>query len=444
MDPNIPLSLIPKVTGTSSVPRPLGNIPVPVPTSQLPTASKFVPVPILIPVPQTSGVSSIPIPFPISNVPVSNLPNVPRPIVTKSMIKTRIGHIPSVIPPRPTIQKLQSRTKSTITVEIPGLINSIIYQPPQITELRITVLEIPKVEEFDAYRNTMLIPLTQIVDKTINRSFTSQEIIGANAVGVDILKMDYEQEIPVSWYNEPVFRIGTVAEGSCFYHAILYAIDPAYRNIKTYKARSDMARKLRTRLAQKLTEPMYDNGPTWYNGYADGLFPNLTATQIDLEKVQELNEARLLLEEMEREAGPDADIDARQIIGDQRQRVTQLDNEVNEFTLEGIRRLIDSCNDIDDAVIGLSAAMLEVDIIVTQLQNNNLIRVLSTDTAGATNNRIKPKHVIVVFRLDTESKYIAGRRVQHYELIAVKRPSSYNFRFNINDDFVQVLDTKVH
>ena len=49
------------------------------------------------------------------------------------------------------------------------------------------------------------------------------------------------------------WRIGTIADGSCFFHSILTATNKSYRNIKNIENRCKKVASIRQKIANKIT-----------------------------------------------------------------------------------------------------------------------------------------------------------------------------------------------
>ena len=54
-------------------------------------------------------------------------------------------------------------------------------------------------------------------------------------------------------FKTQAWRVGTIADGSCFFHAILTATNKSYRNIKNRKTRCDKVANIRKKISNKIT-----------------------------------------------------------------------------------------------------------------------------------------------------------------------------------------------
>ena len=73
---------------------------------------------------------------------------------------------------------------------------------------------------------------------------------------LDMLARDESEEFTIPLYSDPLYRVGTVGEGSCLYHSLLFLlVNERYISLKL-KERKALAAKFRNALADTLTPDM--------------------------------------------------------------------------------------------------------------------------------------------------------------------------------------------
>ena len=93
---------------------------------------------------------------------------------------------------------------------------------------------------------------------------------------------DNVEQIVVPWYEAlAVVRIGTIGDGSCFFHALLKAFYVPYANNNNYSFRVNLVRKLRRDMAASLEikDPASREGKTFYQTAANGSWVRLSEQQ---------------------------------------------------------------------------------------------------------------------------------------------------------------------
>lgn len=213
----------------------------------------------------------------------------------------------------------------------------------------------------------------------------------------------------ISWSHEDkIFRLGMIGDGNCFIHSLLYALNPkrgqfylddydddigsnkTYRECSRSKKRK-FSKIVRKWLSVQLDEPqdIFD-GLTWYQSYGNGTLPTYN----------------------------------EKIPGE-------------GYDLESVQKLIDSCQFYGDIIIGITAAILGIDVAIVQIdQEKGLYIANPTDTFHSTNEKIVPKHVVLVFR----PGYKEEDR-NHYEIIGTENTSGdMKFLFKHNDNLIKYLN----
>jgi hypothetical protein len=200
---------------------------------------------------------------------------------------------------------------------------------------------------------------------------------------------DYFQYIKVTWFNKPVVRIGTLGDGSCFFHAILKALYDKYANNSNDKLRKDVVTKFRRDLAYILdmTNEYDPQKRTYYEAAGDGQWKVLAEQQ---------KEEKLVIEDS---LGIPID-----------------------YSLEGMRLLFNSKRDVGEEVYGFISDILDTDIYVMIPTEYDLLPHFNTKI-----NKHSNRNVIV----------IAGNGY-HYELIGVDwNENGFQTVFSSDDDFIK-------
>lgn len=122
----------------------------------------------------------------------------------------------------------------------------------------------------------------------------SMHVINSFVPGAPGKGDDEIQLLVVPWYTEyPVYRMATIGDGSCFFHAVLKAIYGPYQDAKAYDARQSMTRRLRRDLSWLLDQPFpgdekktyWESSPVFTEGNSLGL---TSGTDYSLKGLQRL------------------------------------------------------------------------------------------------------------------------------------------------------------
>lgn len=106
------------------------------------------------------------------------------------------------------------------------------------------------------------IRITDKISKTLNaeapmdRRYQETRSIEDNYILPLLDQDDKVQLLTVSWTDDTLVRIGTIAEGSCYLHSIMKAYNKHYQELKTRKEREYYIKKLRRDLALYLQQPI--------------------------------------------------------------------------------------------------------------------------------------------------------------------------------------------
>ncbi len=265
----------------------------------------------------------------------------------------------------PSIPGLQTNISTTLGINIPSIPVTISLNtlPPIKTELKVIPLQLPL---------NKLLP-----------------IVETEAPGIF---PDMYELINVSWYNdEPVVRIGSIGDGSCFFHAVLNGYYPPYQNNNKLSYRMDLVRKLRRDIAYTLQmkDPDNHNIILWESA-AKGQFSALYQQQL---------------------MGLD---------------FTDIFNYPVNFSLNGLQRLFNSTNYLGNEVYQYASDMLGIDIYVMRLTNKDLHVHQNTSIKGMI------RKVVI----------ISGNG-NHYETIGVDRNNLFQTVFDQNDPFIIALRSRI-
>ena len=201
---------------------------------------------------------------------------------------------------------------------------------------------------------------------------------------------DKVEQIIVPWYRtHPVVRIGTIGDGSCFFHAALKAFYSPYANNNNRAFRIGLVRKLRRDIAASLEikDPKSADGKTFYQTAARGSWVRLSVQQ------------RL---------GIDLGFDP---------------------SLLAMQTLLNSKKDVGNEVYQFVGDLLGINIYVMKASQNNLEPILNTSTAG----------------IYQPSVIIAGNDL-HYETIGIYSGPKVGIQtiFYPNDPFLIALRGQIH
>ena len=202
-----------------------------------------------------------------------------------------------------------------------------------------------------------------------------------------MLGMDQVEKVKISWYDENLVRIGSIGDGSCFFHAVLNAYLKEYQTDPDLKFRRDFVRNLRRDVSLTLALPD-PNQPskTRYQTAANGQFVNLHQEQL-------------------------AGLEFKDVF----------EQEV-DFSLEGLTKLFDSDNYLGDEIYSYVADLLNIDIYVMRITDQDLFIHLNTHLPGR----------------ERKSLVISGNGY-HFETIGIERNNLYQTFFLPNDPFIQKI-----
>ena len=205
---------------------------------------------------------------------------------------------------------------------------------------------------------------------------------------LSIIPIDTYEKINIKWYpNENVVRIGTIGDGSCFFHAVLGAYYQPYQNNDQYKFRSDLVKRLRRDLAYilQLKDPQRPDKTIWETA-VDGQFMELYNQQM-------------------------MGLDFTSVFG------VPID-----FSLEGLQKLFNSMDYLGNEVYQYASDLLGIDIYIMRGTNKNLYPYQNTSKEF-----INRKAVV-----------ITGNGC-HYEIIAIERNGLFQTVFERDDPFIIAL-----
>jgi SAM-dependent methyltransferase len=201
---------------------------------------------------------------------------------------------------------------------------------------------------------------------------------------LEMLPMNAVEFIKVTWWHEKVLRIGSIGDGSCYFHSVLNSYLKYYQTNSNQKFREDFVKKIRKELALTLSEPNpNDPNKTWYETAANGQFLSLYEQQL-------------------------LGIDFKDIF----------DQKV-DFSLKGLEKHIDSTAYLGDEIYSFAAEVLGLDIYIMRLTDKDLYVHLNTHIKG------KNKRSVV----------ISGNGY-HFESIGIERNGLYQTFFDADDPFI--------
>ena len=200
-----------------------------------------------------------------------------------------------------------------------------------------------------------------------------------------LIREDATEKIPCSWYDRNLVRIGVLGDGSCLIHAIVKGFARDYQEDNDTEFRRDYVKLLRDGVAQSLTQKDPDNkkGKTYYETTGGGALAKLGSKYKSEEK-----------------------------------------EEVEDFSLEGVRKLLLSKSHLGDEVMSLLAQLLGVNIYI--------LRVGKNDTY---------KHDQVIYKKNKGTVVIHGDGT-HFETIGVERSGGIQTYFENDDRFLKAIISK--
>jgi len=196
---------------------------------------------------------------------------------------------------------------------------------------------------------------------------------------------DVTERLTVTWTNEPVFRIASIGDGSCFFHAYLKGFYAPYQNNNSYAFRRDLVRNFRNELATLITEKDPDfPGKIYYETVAKGAWVRMAEQQ------------RLLKEPLHDDYGEPLD-----------------------YSLKGMVQLLMSSRDIGDEMYSFVNEIIGIGIYVVRGTNKNIYPQTSVGN-------------------EYPSVVILGNG-EHYEVVAVQREGGLQTLFDPDDPFIRQL-----
>jgi hypothetical protein len=179
-------------------------------------------------------------------------------------------------------------------------------------------------------------------------------------------------------YQHQLVRLGTIGDGSCFFHAILKAYYPPYASNPSFSHRSKLVRNLRNDLAAALELIDPRTNLTYYESANNGAWKEFSKT--------------ILVDDLNRPI---------------------------DYSLRGIQKLLYSNDYIGDEIYGYVCDMIGIDLYLLKLDEDETRPVISV-----VNNR--PAVVI-------------GGNGFHYETIGVIRDNLIQTVFLPDDPLIKIL-----
>ena len=181
--------------------------------------------------------------------------------------------------------------------------------------------------------------------------------------------------IKVKNFNENVYKIGTIGEGSCFFHALLKACYPVYQENPQYKQRSYIVKRFRTELAVLLLSKFKGESKSNYYIVNNGLFPKMDENQkYTLSTIKSLEDSLINTNSNER-----LNIQ-NQINKLKSDIITDLDGTPIDFSEKGLFEYIRSNRDVGDDIIGYvtNPMILNVAVILIKCMNGECSYIYDT------------------------------------------------------------------
>jgi hypothetical protein len=181
--------------------------------------------------------------------------------------------------------------------------------------------------------------------------------------------------IKVKNFNENVYKIGTIGEGSCFFHALLKACYPVYQENPQYKQRTYIVKRFRTELAVLLLSKFKGESKSNYYIVNNGLFPKMDENQkYTLSTIKSLEDSLINTNSNER-----LNIQ-NQINKLKSDIITDLDGTPIDFSEKGLFEYIRSNRDVGDDIIGYvtNPMILNVAVILIKCMNGECSYIYDT------------------------------------------------------------------
>lgn len=198
---------------------------------------------------------------------------------------------------------------------------------------------------------------------------------------------DAVEQLMVPWYpQEKIYRIATIGDGSCFFHAFLKAWYSPYQTDGHYDFRYNLVKKFRRDLAWLLGQPNPESkeGQTYWATTANGGFV-------------------------------------------ERNRMQQTGTNFGvpfQYSLEGLQRLLNSMDYVGEEVYNYTADVIGFDVYVMYAHQENLQLIHIAEKVGTQRPAI-----------------IIQGNGQHYEVVAVERQGQLQTNFTPEDGFIKAIRT---
>jgi hypothetical protein len=199
---------------------------------------------------------------------------------------------------------------------------------------------------------------------------------------------DAVEQLVVPWYQqEKVYRIATIGDGSCFFHAFLKAWYSPYQTDSNYDFRYNLVKRLRRDLAWLLGQPNPESKATYWATAANGGF-------VERNRMQQ--------------AGTNFGVPF-------------------QYSLEGLQKLINSMDYVGEEVYNYTADVIGFDVYVMYANRENLQLIHIAEKVGT-------KRPAVVIQGN-------GR---HYEVVAIERQGQLQTNFTSEDALIRAIRTLRH
>ena len=203
------------------------------------------------------------------------------------------------------------------------------------------------------------------------------------------LNDDQTEVIPCSWFKKyPVVRIGALADNNCFLHSVCKAYNPEYQTNADISFRMSYVQKLRYALAEALTleDPEDEKGRTFYETVGNGELYKLG-------KSYTMNIGRK--------------------------------EEIEDFSLKGIKSLLEGTSFLGDEIYALVGQVLGIDIYIVRSNKYDIY-----------------KHIDFIYNKRDQMGIVIHGDGIHYETIGVRTPKGIQTIFYKDDPFLKALTTK--
>lgn len=263
----IPSVTIPRLPSPSPILPPITSPVMPVipklsepvmPAVSSPILPPFIsPSPTRIPSPRP-----ILIPSPVASIPVGS--QLPPPTAPPTL--TQLPPLPPLSRVSPSIPKLPSPQRQILTSQPIPILPGQLPIPLLGLKMPMPRLLSPSVKTVQATQVIGIDPPEKIPD--------FKDTVSSYVGG---LSDDDVQYVNTSWYNKKLVKIGTIGDGSCFFHSVLKSFYKPYaenRDINVRSYRMQVAQKFRSELATRLGQLSPDGKNTYYQIVNNGNYPS--------------------------------------------------------------------------------------------------------------------------------------------------------------------------